>query len=140
MDIFRPDNLWSLSFNYGGIPPQEEFIMTKFFAMAALTLFTFSALAGDASNVKWSCIQTTGYTVTIVNIENGQATVSSYSRINGMQPMVVGGPFTNLETYGGGDYIGVRTVDSAGFSLIAGNLEYRSRFGGTIRVDGVTCR
>lgn len=98
-----------------------------------------SSFAGDASGIQWSCSASQGYLVTGVVIENGEAYITTYSKINEMAPMTVGGPYQDLVTFGGGDFIGVKSIDGS-FSLIAGSLRATLNDGSSLSLDNVVCR
>ena len=105
----------------------------------AIGFTSVNSFAGDASALRWSCTADQGTEVTMVQVENGTATVTGYSKIAEHMPMIIGGPFKNLETFGGGDFFGVKTQDG-NFSLIANTMTFKSTFGGKVTVDNVHCK
>jgi len=113
--------------------------MKCLFTLTVTTFLSAQSFASDARNIILECQSMTGWEVTAVSVTGGEATVSSYSMIAQHTAIVLGGPFRGLETFGGGDFVGVKTADGS-FSLIGGSLEYRSNFNGEmVHVDNVKC-
>lgn len=105
-----------------------------------LGLTSASAFAGgNAENIRWNCSSKQGYSVTLISIANGEAIIRTYMTINGMGPMIVGGPYKDLVLQGGGDFVGVKTTDGS-FSLIGNDLTATLNDGATLQLNNVHCK
>ena len=109
--------------------------------LATAGLWSINSFAGgSANNISWNCTQLTGTQRTWVTIKNGVATVSGVDIRTAMTPITVGGPYSSLETFGGGDFVGVRSANDDSFSLIAGSLTYETAAGQKVHLDNVVCK
>lgn len=106
--------------------------------MFATLVCGIPAFAADAKDIRWSCLTFRGDTAFVIQIADGTAEVLSANRFAAVVPTLVGGPFQNLVTFGGGETPDIMSTDGK-FTLMGGSLDYRSNTGEFLHLDDVKC-